>query len=284
MKLGLRLVNSVQGEIFLISQLVRLSMLSLALQPVWEGLAEHQWSEGQLADFEASLSSLDFLADYQSSVRSEVGFQAPLFDLLRHRPEMLEQLGKAEDRPTSTLQGELLSRLIPSGWFYQNQLRCARFMIQYNLPLVDWERRDVSPTATKHAAAALDAEISRRGPYNFLEAMLLPAAGGAVKKFAQTQTTVDLARLACGLERHRLAHGQFPDTLATLAPQFIEKVPHDVINGQPLHYRRTDSGQFLLYSVGWNETDDGGKVALNKGSTPGVDAEQGDWVWPMPAK
>ena len=38
----------------------------------------------------------------------------------------------------------------------------------------------------------------------------------------------------------------------------IEKLPHDIINGQPLHYRRTDDGQFVLYSVGWDEKDDGG--------------------------
>lgn len=43
-----------------------------------------------------------------------------------------------------------------------------------------------------------------------------------------------------------------------LAPQFIIKLPHDVINGQPLKYRRTDDGSFILYSMGWNEKDDGG--------------------------
>jgi hypothetical protein len=49
-----------------------------------------------------------------------------------------------------------------------------------------------------------------------------------------------------------------------------------------LHYRRTADGQFALYSVGWNETDDGGVVGLNKDG--GVDINQGDWVWRYPAK
>ena len=91
-----------------------------------------------------------------------------------------------------------------------------------------------------------------------------------------------MARVACALERYRLAHGEYPETLDALAPQFIEKLPHDIINGQPLHYRRTDDGQFVLYSVGWNETDDGGKVVLTKGGS--VDREKGDWVWQYPAK
>jgi hypothetical protein len=51
-----------------------------------------------------------------------------------------------------------------------------------------------------------------------------------------------------------------------------------------LKYRRTDDGQFVLYSVGWNETDDGGTVAMRKGKTPSVNQDEGDWVWRYPAK
>ena len=52
-----------------------------------------------------------------------------------------------------------------------------------------------------------------------------------------------------------------------------------IINGRPLKYRRTDSGRFILYSVGWNEKDDGGVVALTKNNPPRQDTEKGDWVW-----
>jgi hypothetical protein len=93
---------------------------------------------------------------------------------------------------------------------------------------------------------------------------------------------VGLARTAVALERYRLAHGEYPETLDALAPQFIEKVPHDVVGGQPLHYRRTPDGQFVLYSVGWNETDDDGEVVLKKDGA--VDISNGDWVWRYPAK
>ena len=76
--------------------------------------------------------------------------------------------------------------------------------------------------------------------------------------------------MAIALERYRLAHGEYPDSLDALAPQFIAKVPHDVIGGQPLHYRRTSDGQFVLYSVGWNETDDGGVVVQPEKSDAGM--------------
>src|ERR1035441_4673601 len=94
--------------------------------------------------------------------------------------------------------------------------------------------------------------------------MMFPALNAAVKKFAFAQASVDLARVACALERYRLANGKYPEMLDALAPQFIETLPHDIINGQPLHYRRTEAGQFILYSVGWNEKDDGGQIAFTK--------------------
>jgi hypothetical protein len=108
--------------------------------------------------------------------------------------------------------------------------------------------------------------------------------GNFLKEIAYGQSSVDLARTAITLERYRLAHGEYPASLAVLAPQFIEKVPHDVIGGQPLKYRREADGQFVLYSVGWNERDDGGVIVLQKGSTPTVNRDEGDWVWRYPQK
>ena len=44
--------------------------------------------------------------------------------------------------------------------------------------------------------------------------------------------------------------------------------------------RRIEGDRFQLYSVGWNEKDDGGKVVMNKdGKTP--NPTEGDWVWPQ---
>ncbi|MGH7940654.1 MAG: hypothetical protein ACREFR_06235, partial [Limisphaerales bacterium] len=101
---------------------------------------------------------------------------------------------------------------------------------------------------------------------------------------AYGQTAANLARVAITLERFRLAHGQYPDSPGSLSPQFIPSLPHDIINGQPLQYRRTADGQFVLYSVGWNETDDGGVVVPDKKSSFGVDRRLGDWVWQYPEK
>jgi hypothetical protein len=41
-------------------------------------------------------------------------------------------------------------------------------------------------------------------------------------------------------------------------------------------------GTYLLYSVGWNQTDEGGKVVYKTDSPKQIDYDQGDWVWPTP--
>jgi hypothetical protein len=127
-------------------------------------------------------------------------------------------------------------------------------------------------------------ERSRPTPYSFLTRMLIPALASSSARAAQAQAAVNLARIACALERYRLSQGKYPETLDALMPQYSKRLPHDVINGQPFKYHGTKDGQFVLYSIGWNEVDDGGETVSAKGSKPTVDWKRGDWVWRYPAK
>ena len=98
-------------------------------------------------------------------------------------------------------------------------------------------------------------------------------------KTANAQTIVNQAIIACALERYRLANGNFPDKLEAMTPQFISPLPHDVINGEPFHYRRAEGNQFTLYSVGWNLKghDQSARKSLFEG-------KEGDWMWEYPQK
>jgi hypothetical protein len=287
-KLSLRLIDSIRSEPFLISHLVRIAMLPLALQPVYEGLAEHKWSDAQLVTLDSELSKLDFLVDYGSAMRGEIGFQDGIVRYLQHHSEQYLNLvgdasGSGNMSPAEFVTATAMHwHLVPNGWFYQNQLRCARAMEEFYLPVADINQQTFVPAMILRADAAIEKERKNLTPFNILESLMLPALGNAAKNFAHAQSSVDLARVACALERYRLAHGEYPETLDALIPQFIEKMPHDIIGGKPLHYRRMDDGKFLLYSVGWNEMDDGGQIILTKDES--VDCEKGDWVWQYPLK
>ena len=270
----LYLDNSLRNSPFLISELVRLAMLQYALQPIWEGLAEHKWSDEQLVALNAELAKMDFLADYESAMRGERAFAIASFEDQRRTREVISY----------TDSGIVTNKLtlMPSAFFYQNELAVAGMYQQWILPLVDTNSRIILPSTLRRANDAVRAERKPYSPYKVQALMLFPALGSSVLQFACAQAAVDLARVACALERYRLAHGEYPGTLDALTPQFITKLPHDIMNGQPLHYRRTDDGHFVLYSVGWNETDEGGQIALTKGGN--IDKKIGDWVWQYPVK
>ncbi len=279
-KLMLYLNNSLRNSPFLISHLVRFAIVAIDLQPIWEGLAEHKWSDEQLAALDAELSKLDFLADYEFALRGERAFALAYFEELRRTRKLVSSDYNAAGTEVVYTTNNLA--LLPSAYFDQNELAFARMNQEWIFPLVDTNSQIVSPSAKKRSDALVEAEKKHYSPYKVQAVMMMSALGVSAVKTAAIQTSVNLARVAIALERYHLAHGEYPETLDSLAPQFITQVPHDIINGQPLHYRRTDDGQFVLYSVGWNETDDGGQVVLTQGG--GVDREKGDWVWQYPVK
>jgi len=81
-----------------------------------------------------------------------------------------------------------------------------------------------------------------------------------VGKFVETtRAWAILARLSAALAVYRAEHGRYPDKLDALAPGLIQAVPGDPFNDKPLTYRLTDKG-YILYSVGKDMKDDGGKT------------------------
>ena len=287
-KLTFRLIESAHTEPTVISQLVRNAMLQIIFQPIWEGLADHRWTEAQLAAFEAELGKLDFLADCQAGLHWERNFAVTMIDYLRGSRNEIKNIMDFSDKSAtsdSSFQFQLwLAHYAPGGWLERNKIACCRMSLELLTPIVNLETRTASPANAVQATNAGNG--IKLSPYNWITRLMIPGLSRSSEKFARAQSSVDLARIACALERYRLAHGGFPESLDPLTPQFIEKIPHDVIGGQPLHYHRTDDGQFVLYSIGWNEKDDGGIVALTKGRETeyNTDYENGDWVWRYPAK
>ncbi len=286
-QLALRLADSIRTEPFIITHLVRIAILKITLQPVWEGLAKHKWSDAQLAELDRELAKLNFLADYEFSVRSERAAHVKIVDWMEQKRSRFWELFNMVDNDYQKtmmnnfgLPAEIY--LMPKGWYYQSEIVLSKVQQQWVLPMVNDPQQTVSPQAAREAVDAVG--TLRPTGVNLFARLLLPELGNYAKKIAHGQTSANLARVAIALERYHFAHGEYPRSLDPLAPQFITKIPHDVINGQPLKYRRTDDGQFVLYSVGWNETDDGGTVALKKDSSSSIDINNGDWVWRYPTK
>jgi len=83
-----------------------------------------------------------------------------------------------------------------------------------------------------------------------------------------------LFRCHLALREFWLAHGEYPTSLAELAPGFLADLPPDPFSGRNLVYRQAPDG-YQLYSVGPDGIDDGGRL-IPPGVSP--DKAKGDIV------
>jgi hypothetical protein len=280
--------DALESEAFTVSQIVRCRMIEDGLQPIWEGLSAHRWSEDQIKNFQRHFSKMDLLARFDEMVKADMAFTCGWIETLSDDPSTFSMM-EGGPNPIGAKEAAMDAHLLPRGWFYQNELCAARLFQDGFLPEVAPQIQRVYPGASRTNAELFD-RLSDT-PYSFVFKHL----GGVISPqvFVHTQTDINLALVACALELFRMAHGHFPESLDLLAPEFLDALPHDIINGEPLKYRLTGAERFILYSVGWNEKDDGGAYpgpetpygpGINRGmrSLSQYHPETGDWVWQQP--
>lgn len=291
------MADSLKGEPFLISYLVRLACLDLASQPVWEGLSEHRWSADQLGELQARLQRLDLLNDLERPRAAERAGIVLTAELLYRQKYRLSDLGDMADTKSGAPSpfwasglADLLGRIAPHGWYHLEQVNACRYFENQSPGAFDPAHKRISPRLLAADAQKFEQQLSSGGlgkelnallHHQLLAALMQPSAHSEFGKYslkaAAAQATADQAALACALERCRLAEGRFPEKLEALVPRFMVQLPKDAITGEPYRYRRAADGQFMLYSIGWDEQDDGG-VSGGAGRKALFD-EQGDWVW-----
>ncbi len=203
-------------------------------------------------------------------------FKMSEFVDFEHRPP-------AMDKAKQLLAG----LVIPSGWVGQNKANYAKLISGFSASYDPSERRLSSDLFATHSKI-LD-EVFEREPvaraYMLVTQLAVPRADKAFKSTARQATRLDAATLALALERHRAAQGAYPENLTALVPDYVEKVPRDPFDGQPLRYRRTEDGKYLLYSIGWDSRDDGGISGTDSRGKPLTHNDALDWVWQgVPAK
>jgi ABC-type transport system involved in multi-copper enzyme maturation permease subunit len=84
--------------------------------------------------------------------------------------------------------------------------------------------------------------------------------------------------VALAAERYRRATGHWPEHLADLVPVYLLKVPADPFTGKPLILRPTAEG-IVIYSVGVDGVDDGGKIDRNTSNPSAAGIDLGIRLW-----
>jgi type II secretory pathway pseudopilin PulG len=114
-----------------------------------------------------------------------------------------------------------------------------------------------------------DAEAHRRpAPFDYGAAdpflrILAPVLTGTATHDSNNRAQNAFLEIELALRAYKLQHHEYPDTLAALAPNLLPSVPDDPFaSNQPLRYQKTGKS-YLIYSVGPDGVDDGGKAIDN---------------------
>lgn len=275
-----RLAKTARGEPRLISFLVEMTMDGIGLALINLGVKTHSWTDSDLSDFEQALAPLDLVQSMSPALRSERGFFNQFFETLsRGNKASWYILGRPQLKDPAEISKPLPAPLF---WIYRHVL-LAGDQAFYNRAIQRWvDAIDQAPQRGMNARqlSRIDDGLMNSGlqkyrhPFSSLTLLsafnvTLSAFNGYIKTAALRQTEINQTRIACALERSRLKHGVYPESLDALVPEYFSSLPVDVITLQPMHYRRTEPDKFLLWSVGWNETDEGGQVGQ----------KHGDYVW-----
>ena len=231
------------------------AMVAAYSQDAAMGIQHHAWNETQLAVLAGQMEHIDLLPSLAGAV---------CYDRVStcYTVENEWTTGKKHSVGPVILYGYLCENLVA---------------------ISDWDERTVESIDLRahrmqsDKINAVEAEVAGKhsNARNGGTTVLLNL--GACKTIANSQVLVDQTQIACALERYHLAVGLYPTSLATLVPRYLPQIPSDIFDGKPMTYVPKWPQKFLLYSVGWNETDDGGTIAhKNDGSE---DLTKGDWVW-----
>lgn len=121
----------------------------------------------------------------------------------------------------------------------------------------------------------LDRDVPR---YALVTYVMSPLYGRAVAARDRAGALVGVMRAGLELEAYRGRFGRYPGSLSELAAALKSRPAEDPFSGKPLVYRRIGKG-YLLYSIGPDLKDDGGKPVDYGTAKPPARQREGDIVW-----
>ncbi len=100
-------------------------------------------------------------------------------------------------------------------------------------------------------------------PKSFMRYFMVDNSHGREFLCLRNATEHELLTIAVALHAYKLEHQQYPNTLSQLVPRYLSRVPADPFDHRLSFAYRKTAAKYLLYSIGPDGRDDGGRPALN---------------------
>jgi hypothetical protein len=298
-----RLATAWDPEASEVSHLVRFNLARMAWKAAWQALQAHNWTQEQLLALQHEWEAPDFFKGLPETVAFTRA--CAVDNCIRERqtplapgPPLKDTLKEALDSPLSIpAQAKYRWERAEYGSVgtYQDEHDLLLFFRDRELEL----RKAITASnwLQMRALPGVLSEVPFRSKYPSRMQIILNTrqiglgfqleGKSFLGRAAETEARRRLVITAIGLERYRIANGSYPKDLQSFGPDVLKSVPVDFMDGQRLRYRLTESGAFVLYSVGLDCTDDGGKFSKVKtvpSQYPKLDPfDSPDMIWPRAA-
>jgi hypothetical protein len=263
-KTGLAVGLSLRQEPDLIARLVTIAINGLMVSGLEQCVNRVAFTDAQLADLMSALADAESGSGMAHALTGERALGSGWFEKIRTGKVSPHELA-TDIEPQAPVK--VLSRL------YSASGLAEREEVHYLQMLSDFIAAARCPLSERVSAAkSVDNRIEGLPRLYVFCRMLLPALETAVEKDTLGLVQLEVARTALAVQRYRLAQGKLPAALGDLVPAYLAAVPVDAFDGLPIRYKLLPSG-FVVYSVGRDGKDDGGRVADAEGNRlkPGTD-------------
>ena len=189
-------------EPFLLSQLVRISILEMSLQTFWEGQVKGQWSDRQLIAFQEKFRDIDLLKGITLALKLERDIANQWFTNINQEKKGAEEIADMLD-----LNLNFFTRY----FLYSNQYQMNKIITEDILSGIDISNQKVSAKQIKIAEKKILQLKNSLLPSRYAIAlMLLPNCEIMMLKISQAQTALNQANIVAALERYRLKNNKYP--------------------------------------------------------------------------
>lgn len=253
--------HPLRGEGLVISQLVCAACNTITLEGFQNALTFMEFSEEQLAELQRRLPAEHNPAGLTNALIAErvfamEAFEDPAASLVVERTWMDEII------PGSF--AALIQTANAFGWFSGDLQEYLGNMEE----MIDASRMPYAEARPIYAV--IESRINNQSILPSLSTTLIPSLTRVHTAMTANDTRLNLGSAAAAIERYRLTTGTPPERLDDLVPAYLNGLPEDPFDQQPLRYRSEGNG-YTLYSIGGNGVDDGG--------TPADSTFEGDLVF-----
>jgi hypothetical protein len=253
--------RAIGDEPSLISQLVHMAMAATAVATLEKSLGLGQATEAELLALQKCLLGEAQTSFYLNGIRGErAGFDHVLQGIENR------QLSFAKLREMTGIgPGDRVGNLVLLQMYLTIRAQRAEVLECLTEAV---ELGKLPAPKQKLAFAAVDQKFRQMNRLS-LARLIVPAFGRIAEADLRTKAILLTAVAGLAAERFRLANGRWPRDLAELTPAYLDAVPLDPFDGQPLRFKKSD-GTLVIYSVGIDAVDDGGQLD-EKPFQPGSD-------------